>query len=251
MGDQVTRKHLKQKPFLPRQVEGRRILLHACCAPDATVPIGAWQALASDLAVYFYNPNIHPCEEYLRRLEGMRTVARQWSVPLIEGMYLPSHGEPSGGLFCCEKSLGKILRHTGIEIPALKGLPSDVRKLLRGGDADETLVKLRPFAEEPEGGKRCELCFALRLTRAAAMTRRLGFDALATTLTISPHKDTDSVNQIGAMAAQRLDVDYVWTNLKKQEGFKRSILESRRLGLYRQHYCGCVFSQASEVRQKD
>jgi len=241
VSDAATRLRLGHEPFLARDVEGRRILLHACCAPDATLPLGLWGKLARELAVLFYNPNIHPREEYVRRLEDMRLVAGEWETPLIEGRYLQDEDDAvPDGLASHPEAAGEA------SVAAVERLPAMVTKALRGGDVDETLDRMRPFAEEPEGGARCELCFGLRLTRTAAMAHRLGFDAFATTLTISPHKNTDMVNALGQKAADRFGVDYIWTNFKRREGFKRSIIESHRLGLYRQTYCGCIYSQGKQ-----
>lgn len=90
---------------------------------------------------------------------------------------------------------------------------------------------------EPEGGGRCEKCFAYNLRRTARYARAHGFDLFSTTLTISPHKDTRTILRVGQAAGDFLAVD-----LKKKGGFQRSVELSRAYGLYRQNFCGCEFS---------
>lgn len=248
MSDKATQSCLGREPFLANQVQGKRVILHACCAPDATVPLLLWQHLADELVVYYYNPNIHPDEEYLRRLADMRLVAAERKVHLIEGKYLRDDDSAArGDLFHNEAEVIHASSFLTSSLAPLEELPPEVHTGLEGGDAAQVMHKLSPLGNEPEGGARCELCYQLRLVRTAAMARRLGFDAFATTLTISPHKSADTVNAIGERAATRLGVDYIWTNFKKREGFKKSIEESRRLHLYRQHYCGCLWSQREQT----
>lgn len=95
---------------------------------------------------------------------------------------------------------------------------------------------------EPEGGKRCEKCYALRLTEAAEYAIRLGCDYFTTTLTISPLKNAQIINKIGQEISQKYNVKYLPSDFKKKDGYKRSIELSKEYNLYRQDYCGCVFS---------
>lgn len=99
------------------------------------------------------------------------------------------------------------------------------------------LAHVAGLEEEPERGRRCEKCFEFNLSRAAGYARRNGFDLFSTTLTISPHKDSETIFRIGRQAGAFLAVD-----LKKRNGFKRSIELSVEHNLYRQDYCGCEFS---------
>jgi len=109
---------------------------------------------------------------------------------------------------------------------------------------------LRPFAGEPEGGRRCAVCFELRLAATAQMAAQLGCEAFATTLTISPHKNHRLINALGARAAAAWGVNYIPTNLKKRGGFARSLEHSRSLELYRQRYCGCGHSFRGEAAHR-
>lgn len=103
-------------------------------------------------------------------------------------------------------------------------------------------VLLRGLSDEKEGGLRCSLCFRLQFREAARMASSMGFDFMTTTLTISPHKNPLEVNSIGKEEAGLAGVGWIDRVWRKKEGFKRSIAESGRLGLYRQTYCGCIYS---------
>ncbi len=95
---------------------------------------------------------------------------------------------------------------------------------------------------EPEGGKRCAACFALRLNQTAEKAADLGVGWFATTLTLSPHKNAPLINRLGEEAAARHGVRYLATDFKKQDGFLQSNRLSDELDLYRQNYCGCLYS---------
>jgi len=177
----------------------KRLLIHICCAPDATVGI---ERLAPDFdaAGYFYNPNIHPEDEYDKRLAAMRTISSLTEFPFVEGSYDPS-------------SWFELVR--GLE-------------------------------EEPEKGIRCETCIRMRLRDTAKLANERGFDMFAAVLTVSPRKDAAMVNRLGAQAGEEFGVQYLPTDLKKKDGFKRSVELSTQYGLYRQNYCGCEYSKRKE-----
>lgn len=172
-----------------------RLLLHICCAPDATIGL---ERIASefDTVGYFYNPNIHPEEEYLRRLNALEALSRFTDLPFSEGPY-----------------------ETGIWHAAVRGLEG-----------------------EREGGRRCEECIRLRIRRTAEAAKDGGFDAFAAVFSVSPHKDAELVNRLGQEAANEFGVRYLSTDLKKKDGFKISVQLSRQYGIYRQNYCGCIYS---------
>ena len=98
------------------------------------------------------------------------------------------------------------------------------------------------LAEEPEGGKRCEACFAMRLNYTAEKARENGFEYFTTTLSVSPHKNAEKVNRAGEEAARRFGVKYLFADFKKKNGYLRSLQLSGEYGLYRQNYCGCLYS---------
>lgn len=101
---------------------------------------------------------------------------------------------------------------------------------------------VKGFEEVPEGGERCFRCYELRLREAAAAARDGGFDYFTTTLTISPLKNAAKLNEIGERMAEEYGCSYLPSDFKKRNGYKRSIELSKEYGLYRQDYCGCVFS---------
>ena len=102
---------------------------------------------------------------------------------------------------------------------------------------------VRGLEAEPEGGARCPVCFELRLRAAAELAKREGFDYFTTTLSVSPHKDAARLNEIGGALAEELGVKYLFADFKKKDGYLRSIRLAEQYGLYRQDYCGCVYSK--------
>ena len=97
--------------------------------------------------------------------------------------------------------------------------------------------------EEPEGGERCLKCFRLRLKEAARAAKEINADYVCTTLTISPLKNADNLNRIGKEEAEKLGIKWLPSDFKKKNGYKRSIELSDEYNLFRQNYCGCVFSK--------
>lgn len=95
----------------------------------------------------------------------------------------------------------------------------------------------------PEGGERCFKCYRLRLEKAAETAKELGFDWFCTTLSISPLKNAEKINEIGNEIAKKYGIEFLPSDFKKKEGFKRSIELSKKYDLYRQNYCGCVYSK--------
>ncbi|MGI6746520.1 MAG: epoxyqueuosine reductase QueH [Acutalibacteraceae bacterium] len=95
---------------------------------------------------------------------------------------------------------------------------------------------------EPEGGARCEKCFRLRLTEAALEAKKRNADRFSTTLSVSPHKNSALLNQIGGELEKEYNIRYLYSDFKKRGGYKKSIELSKKYGLYRQDYCGCEFS---------
>ena len=102
---------------------------------------------------------------------------------------------------------------------------------------------VKGLEKEPEGGKRCVECFKLRLEASAKTAKEIGADYFATTLTISPLKNAYALNEIGAQFADKYGVNWLYSDFKKREGYKRSIQLSREYDLYRQNYCGCIYSK--------
>ena len=110
-------------------------------------------------------------------------------------------------------------------------------------DSENYYEAVNGLEDEKEGGARCTECFRLRLERTAKLAAELGFDLFTTTLTVSPHKNAELINAIGEDLAQENGVPWLNSNFKKKDGYLRSIRLSKEYGLYRQNYCGCIFSR--------
>ncbi len=188
--------------------EVKSVVLHSCCAPCSSYCI-EYLSKYFKIMVLFYNPNIYPREEYLRRVDEQ-----------IEMM-------------------GKMDAPNGLEFIE--------------GDYDTSLFyeNARGRANETEGGQSCFNCYKFRLEKAAELTKELGYDYFATTLSISPHKNSQIINKIGEQVADEIGVKHLPSDFKKKNGFKRSIELSKDLGLYRQDYCGCVFSKKERDERLD
>lgn len=156
-----------------------------------------------DITVYYYNPNITSGDEYKKRIDEERRL------------------------------IGLLPVRRPVKFIAGEYEPERFYELARGRE------------ELAEGGARCFDCYRLRLDRTARyMAEHLGmYDYFATTLTLSPHKNAEKLNEIGFEVAAKYGVEYLPSDFKKREGYKRSIELSRIYGLYRQDYCGCEYSR--------
>ena len=117
-------------------------------------------------------------------------------------------------------------------------------KLVKGDyDYSEFLTEIKGLEDAREGGERCFKCYRLRLEKTAQLAKENGFDYFCTTLSISPLKNSQKINEIGIETAEKYGVSWLPSDFKKREGYKRSIELSREYDLYRQNFCGCVFSK--------
>lgn len=139
---------------------------------------------------------------------------------------------------------------------------SELKRLVREMELDVKIIEEKydpaPFYELakgledlPERGERCQKCISCRLEASAAKADELGCDYFTTTLTISPHKDCAFINQRGGEIAGNYSADYLYSDFKKHEGYKHSIELSKKYGLYRQNYCGCVYSKMNSVQAEN
>jgi len=122
----------------------------------------------------------------------------------------------------------------------------DIELVVEDADEQSWLAAVAGYEGEPEGGRRCPLCFEHRLRTTAAKAAQMGVPNVATTLSISPHKPVATINEIGERVARALGVHFRPEDFKKRGGFQRSVQMSKQLGLYRQNYCGCLFSKPKE-----
>lgn len=105
----------------------------------------------------------------------------------------------------------------------------------------------RGLENEPERGKRCYKCYKLRLEETAKVAKELNFDYFTTTLSLSPYKDANWINEIGESLQKTYNINFLYSDFKKKNGYKRSIELSREFNLYRQDYCGCVYSVRDKI----
>ena len=110
-------------------------------------------------------------------------------------------------------------------------------------DNDRYNILIKGHENEPEGGARCPICYKIRLEETAKLAKEKNFDYFTTTLSISPYKDSKKLNEIGKTLEKEYDVKYLYADFKKKNGYKRSIELSKIYNLYRQDYCGCIYSR--------
>ncbi len=110
---------------------------------------------------------------------------------------------------------------------------------------DEFLSKVKGLENELEGGNRCPVCFKLRLEKTFEYAKLHNFDYVTTSLTISPHKDSQVINKIGGILQDNYKINYLFSDFKKKDGYLKSIKFSKEFNLYRQNYCGCEFSKTN------
>ena len=184
----------------------KKILLHACCAPCT---VGVYEQLKDNFNVtlFWYNPNIFPKAEHDRRLNELLNLCDEKNIRIIVGDYDWSEEH-------------------GYWLQVIKGLE-----------------------KEPERGERCEVCYKMRLEATAAIAAQANdhhegeFDFFAAELSISPHKNSEAINEIGKKVAEEFGLKYFEADFKKNDGFLKASKISKTLKLYRQDYCGCEFSK--------
>ena len=129
-----------------------------------------------------------------------------------------------------------------VEIIEKMGLADRVSVLAEPWKSEDYYARIKGLEDEPEGGRRCEACFRLRLIEAARLAKHYGFDYFCTTLTLSRHKDADLINRLGEEIGRAAGVSWLPSDFKKRDGENRSVELSEKYGIYRQLYCGCEFS---------
>ena len=182
------------------------LFLHSCCAPCSSYVLEYLSPYFS-ITDFFYNPNITDEAEYRKRAAELQR--------LISSM------QKNG---------------------ALKGPVAFVEGRY---DPGAWLDMVRGMEDLPEGGERCFACYEMRMRESARMAAEGGFDFFTTSLSISPLKNAQKINEIGERLAAEYGVRHLPSDFKKKNGYKRSIELSREYDLYRQNYCGCVFSRGA------
>lgn len=119
-------------------------------------------------------------------------------------------------------------------------------------DYDNNLYNeaINGYQDCKESGDRCRICFNLRLEKTAILAKKYKYDYFCSTLTVSPHKNSKIINEIGYNLGQKYDIKWLYSDFKKNEGFKQSIELSKKYNLYRQDYCGCIYSKKEKEERK-
>ena len=171
-----------------------KLLLHSCCGPCSTTVIERLKD-HFDITIIYYNPNIEPYEEYIKRKEEQIRLCNILGVNIMD----------------CDYD------------------NESFKKMVLGKES------------EKEGGLRCFSCYELRLRKTAKLATN--FDYFTTTLTVSPYKNSNKINEIGLKLQEEYGVKYLVSDFKKKEGYKKSIELSKKYNLYRQNFCGCIYSK--------
>lgn len=182
---------------------GKTLLLHSCCAPCSSYCI-EYLRRYFQITVFYYNPNISIEPEYQKRLAEQKRLISAYN----------------------QKSEGYTIQ------------------IIEGDYDPWEFFNIAKGKEKcPEGGERCFDCYKLRLRRTAVVAKENDFDYFTTTLTISPLKNASKLNEIGEALALEYNLHWLPSDFKKKDGYKRSIQLSAEYGLYRQDYCGCIYSK--------
>lgn len=196
-----------------KSLDGNRpkLLLHACCGPCSSACL-EYLYKYFQITVFYYNPNIFPPEEYFRRLNELKSLYEKFP-PVLEGK---------------------------IKLVECNYNPQEFY--------DGISIKENPdLANEAEKGERCRRCYKIRLEKAYNFAKENNFDYFCTTLSISPFKDSIKINKIGnELEKPENHTKWLPSDFKKNNGFKRSLEISNEYGMYRQEYCGCIFSKQNK-----
>lgn len=191
------------------------LFLHSCCAPCSSYVLEYLRKYFR-ITVFYYNPNITEDAEYRKRMAEQKRLIAAYNEMLTD----------------------KVDTSCLIEVVEGDYEPQRFYELAKG------------LEQCPEGGERCFACYELRLRETAKRAKEGQYNYFATTLSISPLKNAVKLGEIGERLAQEYGVTWLPSDFKKKDGYKRSIELSREYDLYRQDYCGCVYSFAERERQK-
>lgn len=136
-------------------------------------------------------------------------------------------------------------------IERFKREPEEILLLEGQYNPEKFLAMSKGLEAEVEGGQRCQRCYELRLRETARVAKEQGFSYFSTTLTISPMKNAEKLNEIGNEIAKKYGISFLLSDFKKNNGYKRSIELSKEYDLYRQNYCGCIYSQQQSISNQE
>ena len=191
-----------------------KLLVHICCGPCSVYPLKALLAGRAEVSGFFHNPNIHPYSEFKKRLEAAKTLARHLGIDVVfDERYMPR----------------------GF-IKGVKAKAADLAKSRSEGPAN-------PAAEErfPSKALRCAYCYSSRLEATARAALEGGFDAFTSTLLYSTSQGHDEIKALGVDLARKYGILFYYEDFRK--GWQQGLDETRAIGLYRQRYCGCIYSR--------
>ena len=198
---------IMQKMVQSWQANGiRPRILMHSCCAPCSTYILEYLTQYADVTIYFANSNIHPRDEYLRRK------------------------------YVQQKFIHDFNAQTG----------NKVQFIAAPYQPQEYFEQVRGLQDEPEGGARCRVCYNYRLDLVAQKAVELGFDYFGSTLTISPHKNSQVINSVGIDIQELYDTQYLPSDFKKNNGYRRSVEMCHEYDIYRQCYCGCVFAAKAQ-----
>ncbi len=208
---------------LQKQDKVPTLFLHSCCAPCSSYVLEYLRQYFR-ITVFYYNPNISAQPEYVKRVEEQKRLIAAYNAQALDGMV--------------KSADDTFVKVYPIDIVEGDYIPQEFYDIAKG------------LEQCQEGGERCFACYELRLRKTAQQALERGFDYFATTLTISPLKNAPKLNEIGEQLAAEYGVLWLPSDFKKKNGYKRSIELSAEYDLYRQDYCGCIYSKVEREKQK-
>ncbi|MEC4271787.1 epoxyqueuosine reductase QueH [Adlercreutzia sp. R25] len=244
-----------------------RILLHACCGPCSLEPVRILRSEGAEPVVFYANSNIHPADEYARRLATLRAWAAGEGLEVVEGTYdaeeweavvgrVGDAAEAKFGVIVNEEGDAEAAPHAGANSASRPNLagdgfsrpsPSEATPLGRDGASPapaEGATEARAAREA-----RCRACYRLRFEEAARYAREHGFTAVGTTLSVSPYQYTRIIREELERACEREGVEARFADYRPY--YDEATRRSREGGMYRQNYCGCRFSDAEAAAERD
>lgn len=198
-----------------------RILVHICCGPCGIMVLQRLQEQGHDLTGLFFNPNIHPLAEYMKRREGAVRTAERLGVPMILADSLPSREQQWGDAWLPDS--GSCEDHAPDELPP----------------AADPVPWLRAVAGREK--ERCIFCWRMRLRKTATIAACRGFDGFTSSLLYSRYQKHEIFRELGVEIAGSLDLEFVYEDFRVF--WQQGIVLSKEWGIYRQQYCGCLFSE--------
>ena len=204
----------------------KKVFLHSCCAPCSSYCM-EYLRQYFDVTVFYYNPNIMNEEEYRKRVAEQQRLIDVYN-QIDEAIVLTAEKT--------NEAIGNVIRKLR-KIAFVEG----------NYDVDRYLECIKGLEDCKEGGSRCGRCFEVRLRETAKMAKELGMNYFTTTLTISPLKNAQLINQIGNRIGEEMGIAFLPSDFKKNNGYLRSIELSEEYNLYRQDYCGCDFSKRKDI----